>query len=183
MKVILTPENFNRNKILRLPQEAPKVFLGGSIEMGKADNWQQKATDILDECVIFNPRRVDWDSSWKQDPIVGSEFYNQVSWELDCQDTSTFIIYNFDPATQSPITLLELGVYAAKGKRLFVCCPKEYFRYGNVRIVSERYDNIKFFHDFDNMINAVSIAVDSFNYQNSAKFDMEFVNEETSSSV
>lgn len=46
------------------------VFLAGSIEMGKASDWQQKLIDDLsdlpDDLVLLNPRRKDWDSSWVQ---------------------------------------------------------------------------------------------------------------------
>ena len=44
------------------------VFLAGSIEMGNADNWQEKATKtFIDKgWIVFNPRRDDWDSSWEQ---------------------------------------------------------------------------------------------------------------------
>lgn len=43
------------------------IFLAGSIEMGKAENWQDKVVRLLKdkEVIIFNPRRDDWDSSWE----------------------------------------------------------------------------------------------------------------------
>jgi hypothetical protein len=54
---------------------------------------------------------------------------------------------NFLPDTKSPISLLELGLYASSGKML-VCCPEGFWRKGNVDIVCEKYnvrvfDNIK----------------------------------------
>ena len=51
------------------------------------------------------------------------------------------IIVYFDPETDAPITLLEFGKYANSGK-LIVCCPKGFWRKGNVDIVCER-ENIK----------------------------------------
>ena len=42
------------------------------------------------------------------------------------------------PATKSPVTLLELGLFARSG-RLAVCCPDGYWRKGNVEIVCARY--------------------------------------------
>ena len=46
----------------------------------------------------------------------------------------------FDPKTKSPITLLELGIFGImKPNYLIVCCPKGYWRKGNVDIVCERY--------------------------------------------
>ncbi len=60
MKIIKAP-----NTISLIPFE-PAIFLAGSIEMGKAENWQQRIERELTKCdgVIFNPRRDDWDSSW-----------------------------------------------------------------------------------------------------------------------
>jgi hypothetical protein len=44
----------------------------------------------------------------------------------------------FAPATRAPITLLELGLFARRG-RLLVCCPPYYWRKGNVDVVCQRY--------------------------------------------
>jgi len=39
------------------------VFLAGSIEMGKAEDWQSEMTKFFNELDwgVFNPRRDDWD--------------------------------------------------------------------------------------------------------------------------
>jgi hypothetical protein len=42
----------------------------------------------------------------------------------------------FDPNTKSPISLLELGLFAKSGK-MIVCCPNGFWRKGNVDIVSQ----------------------------------------------
>ena len=61
MREIIAPNNFSKT-------EGKLVFLAGSIEMGKADNWQQIVTQSLkDETVtLLNPRRLNWDDSWMQ---------------------------------------------------------------------------------------------------------------------
>lgn len=117
-----------------------KVFLAGSIDMGKAVNWQEQVTDALVDLdvAILNPRRDDWDSSWVQD-ISNEQFNEQVTWELDMQDAADVIVMYFDPEGQAPITLLELGLYAAS-KKIIVCCPEGYWRRGNVQMVCDRYD-------------------------------------------
>jgi hypothetical protein len=117
----------------------PSIFLAGSIEMGKAEDWQTRLTDAVKDfnCVVYNPRRDDWDSSWKQE-ASNPQFNEQVTWELDHLDKATIIALYFDPKTQSPISLLELGLHSYEGK--VVCfCPEGYFRRGNVEIVCERY--------------------------------------------
>jgi hypothetical protein len=45
----------------------------------------------------------------------------------------------FDENTKSPISLLELGLYASSGK-MIVYCPEGFWRKGNVDIVAQRYD-------------------------------------------
>lgn len=117
------------------------VFLAGSIEMGKAEDWQARVTTKIRETFsnvsIYNPRRDDWDSGWKQEKNH-ARFYEQVSWELDHLDKAKVIAMNFVSETLSPISLLELGLYAPTGK-LVVLCPSEFWRNGNVDIVCSRY--------------------------------------------
>ena len=137
------------------------IFLGGSIEMNKAENWQQRLANDLanEEVLLLNPRRDDWDSSWVQDPTPGTQFHTQVTWELKAQDVADLIVYYFDPATISPITLLELGAYGyAEPEAVVVCCPKEYFRYGNVAIFCERYD-IVLTHSYDELLTYIKQSI------------------------
>lgn len=129
--------------VFKAPQkvdyQGKKIFLAGSIDMGKARNWQTEVTDAMADLdvAILNPRRDDWDSSWVQD-ISNDQFNEQVTWELDMQDAADLIVMYFDPEGQAPITLLELGLYAASGK-IIVCCPEGYWRRGNVQMVCDRY--------------------------------------------
>src|SRR6266568_603393 len=95
----------------------PKVFLAGSIEMGIADKWQTRVIMRLknEEVVLLNPRRTDWDATWKQDKD-DPMFRQQVEWELDALGKSDHIILYLDPETKSPISLLEMGLYTKSGK-------------------------------------------------------------------
>ncbi|MFK8003712.1 MAG: nucleoside 2-deoxyribosyltransferase domain-containing protein [Polyangiales bacterium] len=124
-----------------IPVDAPRpwVFLAGSIEQGIAPNWQAQVASALKERAgtLANPRRADWDASWKQDK-GDSLFREQVEWELNMLEQADQIIVYFAPDTKAPITLLELGLFAASGK-LVVACPEGYWRKGNVDIVCERY--------------------------------------------
>lgn len=38
------------------------------------------------------------------------QFRQQVEWELNALSVADLIVFYFDPATRSPITLLELGL-------------------------------------------------------------------------
>jgi hypothetical protein len=124
---------------LVFPPDATSVFLAGSIEMGGATEWQRDVISALEDLpiVVLNPRRSDWDSSWTQS-VSDPEFCAQVTWELDALERATRIVMYFDPTTKAPVTLLELGLFAASGK-LVVCCPEGYFRKGNVDIVCRRH--------------------------------------------
>lgn len=118
-------------------RKPPLVFLAGSIEMGVAEDWQnsvEKVLALLSKGTVLNPRRDDWDSSWEQS-IRDARFLQQVQWELEGLNRADHILMNFCADTQSPITLLELGLTARTGK-LIVSCPDGFWRKGNVDIVS-----------------------------------------------
>lgn len=118
----------------------PTVFLAGSIEMNKAENWQERYIKYLSkhQCVVFNPRRENWDSSWKQS-IDNPHFSEQVNWELDRLAESDIIIFYIQPDTISPITLMELGKFAGSDEHeVLVYCPEGYFRKGNVDVLCHR---------------------------------------------
>lgn len=135
MKVVKPPENY-------LSVIYPKsVFLAGSIEMGKATNWQKYAEELLSPTnwVVLNPRRDDWDSSWEQS-IDNPNFRGQVEWELEHLKKADKIIFYFDPNTLAPITLLELGLCAGlEAKKCVVVCPEPFYRKGNVDIVCKSF--------------------------------------------
>ena len=133
-------------QIIKPPQKTPytsqpKVFLAGSIEMGVAENWQSRVEKMLanTNAIIFNPRRDDWDASWVQS-IDNPQFREQVEWELDCLERADVVAMYFDPTTKSPISLLELGLFARTDSVLVVCCPDGFWRKGNVDIVCNRYE-------------------------------------------
>ena len=125
---------------------APKnaaIFLAGSIEMGAAKKWQDvvaKAAQAQNSKIdIYNPRRDDWDSSWEQ-KIENKKFNEQVTWELDHIYLANIMFFYFDPATKSPISLMELGLVAgmATHEAIIVICPEGFWRKGNVDILCER---------------------------------------------
>jgi hypothetical protein len=145
-------------KVIKPPEKLPQtgkdnlvtrsLFLAGSIEQNCASLWQQTVENICNDkhltLTIFNPRRDVWDANWKQD-ITNPLFVEQVNWELDALDMAEKIFMYFDPNTKSPISLLELGVYA-KSAKIVVVCPDGFWRKGNVEIVCNRY-NIPFYND------------------------------------
>lgn len=117
------------------------VFLAGSIEMGKAERWQDEIVRRMEghDILILNPRRSEWNSSWEQ-KTGNISFREQVEWELDALEAVDIIVFYFDPTTKSPITLLELGLHAGRTpEKLVVCCADGFWRKGNVDITCEKY--------------------------------------------
>lgn len=132
MKVVMPPERFN-------PDGKFTVFLAGSIEMGKAEDWQTEFSEKFCpyDINILNPRRKEWDSSWVQS-IDNPMFREQVEWELKCLSMSDLILMYLQPNTMSPISMLELGLFANSGK-LVVCCPDGFWRKGNIDVVCNQH--------------------------------------------
>ncbi|ARW16875.1 nucleoside 2-deoxyribosyltransferase domain-containing protein [Komagataeibacter europaeus] len=132
-RVITSPES------LPSQHRSPRVFLGGSIDMGSAPDWQKDMIESLrdEDVVILNPRRPDWNPAWKPD-ASNPNFRQQVEWELGALESADVIVLYFSPGSQSPISLLEMGLYA-KSDKLIVLCPQEYWRKGNVDITASRY--------------------------------------------
>lgn len=119
----------------------PSIFLGGSIDMGKAVDWQRQVEEALApySVNIYNPRRDNWNSGWEQ-RIDNAPFAEQVNWELDALEESDLILMYFDPNGPAPVSLLELGLFGIPNNDgMVVCCPEGYWRKGNVDIVCERY--------------------------------------------
>ena len=111
---IIKPDSENQKTLF--PNR--KIFLAGSIEMGSAVDWQKEVEEVLEKEIfknydytIYNPRRINWDSSWKQS-IENEQFKYQVEWELNKLYECGLILMYLDENTKSPISLLELGLYA-----------------------------------------------------------------------
>jgi hypothetical protein len=141
-------------EVIKPPFRKISIFLAGSIEMGVAEDWQSKIEEELKDynITIYNPRRDSWDSSWEQS-IHNPQFREQVEWELDHLDKADIIVMYFDENTKSPISLLELGLYASSGK-MILYCPEGFWRKGNVDIVANRYD-VKQVSSFNELLIAV----------------------------
>ena len=82
--------------------------------------------------MLFNPRQEHWDASRP------GEMDYQINWELEHLEAADLIIMNFMEKSKSPISLLEMGLFARSGK-MHVVCPTGFYRYDNVRITCARY--------------------------------------------
>lgn len=128
-----------------------RVFLAGTIDMGASEDWQKTAAELFrakqGNYLLFNPRQDEWH------PEREGEMDYQVNWELEHLESADYILMNILPGSLSPISLLELGLYAREGKLLVVCTP-EYSRYDNVRITCARY-SVPVFSSLEDAVNAI----------------------------
>ena len=126
-----------------------KVYITGSISLDKSKkNWIEIFIDRLAKSLknrdifIFHPIRKDWKSDWGKDRN-DSQFWEQITWELEAQELADIVVMHFEPDALAPITLMEFGLNArpkAIGySRLIVHCPKEFWKKGNVDIVCAKY--------------------------------------------
>lgn len=124
---------------LPIDDARPRVFLGGSIDMGGAPDWQAALMRALSDMdvTVLNPRRPDWNPTWRPEADE-PEFRRQVEWELAALESADVIVMYFAPGTQSPISLLEMGLHARGGK-LIVLAPEGFWRKGNVDITARAY--------------------------------------------
>jgi hypothetical protein len=132
------------------------VFLAGTIEMNKATKWQGKMVEQLKDLpvAILNPRRDDWDPSWGQTPD-DARFNEQVKWELDGLDRVDVVALYFEAGTISPICLQEHGYLAGtRAEDVVVCCPEDFWRHGNVEMLSERL-GMKLVRTYGEMVSEV----------------------------
>ena len=127
---ITTEESSNDNK---------SVFLAGTIDNGNSLNWQDKTISELmklgiENLDIYNPRR----EHWNQNPSK-EEMQNQIVWEQEHLDKADIIAMVLLDDSKSPISLLELGLYA-KSNKLIVFCTPNFYRFDNIRLTCEKYD-------------------------------------------
>lgn len=71
-------------------------------------------------------------------------------------DAADIVVMYLAASTKSPITLLELGLCARSGK-LMVCCPKGFWRGGNVEVLCRRH-RIPLFETLDDLIAGLRAA-------------------------
>ncbi len=127
------------------------IFLAGTIDMGNSIDWQaatieQFRSAATGRYLFFNPRR--------DGGLDGSQadLHAQIRWELEHLERADVIVMNILGSSQSPISLLEMGLHMRSGK-LLVACEPDYYRYDNVRITCERYA-VPFYDSFDALLRA-----------------------------
>ena len=135
--IIMNPEEVVNKGSNKLNDKS--VFLAGTIDNGDSLNWQDKVIiELINLGVknleIYNPRREHWNSNPSKE-----ELERQIKWEQDHLDKSDIIAMVLLDDSKSPISLLELGLYAKENKLIVFCTPK-FYRFDNVRLTCEKYN-------------------------------------------
>lgn len=117
-------------------------------------DWQEDMLKMLtgEELVVYNPRRVGFDSSNKE---MEEE---QIAWEHLHLIKADAVSFWFPPETLCPITLFELGTvcHRASKPKVFVGCDPDYKRIRDVRIqLSIRNSSIEVVEDLSELANQV----------------------------
>lgn len=138
-KVFIPPYDYD-NGTYTIDGVAPlNLFIAGTIDCGNSVNHQQVIIDELNKedtvhpIMIYNPRRAEWPSSDNKEEID-----KQINWELYHLERADLIVMNILGNSKSPISLMEIGLFA-KEHKLIVFCKPNFYRYDNVRIVCEKY--------------------------------------------
>lgn len=140
-----------------------KIFLAGSIDMGKAVHWQKQVEEALTDIdvAVFNPRREDFDANAKyseDNPYM----VEQIEWELKHIDMSDLVVFYFDPNGQAPITMFEMGLVAhrvyTQKKKSIVLCPEGFWKRPNV-IISAQYYDFSIVNNYDEFIIRIKRAL------------------------
>ena len=146
--VIITPETENQES------KNKSVFLAGTIDNGDSLNWQDKTIiELINlgfNCDIYNPRVEHWNPN-----ATKEEVEYQIKWEQNHLDNADLIVMVLLDDSKSPISLLELGLYA-KSKKIVVFCTTNFYRWDNVRLTCDKY-NIELIQDLNPLIIANKI--------------------------
>lgn len=120
-------------------------FLAGSIDLNLPNNWRKEVIEELEDSVhFFDPIRVN------HEMLNNAQMREHIEWELDALSLSDKILLNFLPDSKSPISLVELGLYA-KTDKLIVVCPDKFYLRRYVSVLCNKY-NVPFFNSLDKAI-------------------------------
>lgn len=137
---VFTPPFEYDNSVYTIDGVFPlNLFLAGTIDNGDSLEWGKELIGELNSCdtvhpiMIYNPRRDKWNANASKD-----EMDKQIKWELHHLERADLIVMNILPNSKSPISLMELGLFA-RDKKMIVFCQESFYRYDNVRVVCQMY--------------------------------------------
>jgi len=123
----------SNNPLVTISRNKPTLFLAGSIDLELEGNWRLEISNELGTNINYlDPTHV---NHAKLDKLGWQE---HIEWELEAMEMADFILLNFLPEAQSPISLVELGLNSLS-KKLVVSCPPEFHQSQYVHVFCNHY--------------------------------------------
>lgn len=126
------------------------IFLAGSMDHKQEGSWRDTISAEFGAYSIFDP------TNNNHDHLNTKEMKRHINWELDALQLSDMILLNFLPNAQSPISLVELGMYIRSNK-LIVICPQEFYKSNYVHTLCKKYNT----PIFNNITEAKTLLINS----------------------
>ncbi|GAB5417556.1 MAG: hypothetical protein Crog4KO_08280 [Crocinitomicaceae bacterium] len=118
------------------------VFLAGSMGKDEHGTWRERImSDLSGKFLFLDP------TCHNHASLDADGMKKHIQWELDAMEMADTILLHFLPESESPISLVELGLYTFTDK-LIVVCPKEFYKYNYLYVLCEKY-NTPFLEDIE----------------------------------
>lgn len=113
--------------------DKPYLFLAGSMDYTKLSPWRQELmSDFFEAYNFLDP------TNRQHDSLTNAQMKSHITWELEALEFADVIVLNLLPEAKSPISLVELGLYA-KSRKLIVICPENFYQKRYVQTLCEYY--------------------------------------------
>lgn len=129
----------SEQKIPKKEEGRNYIFLAGSIDYMLPSIWREKVIEKSDDKnIFFDPTNKDYQQ------LNEKEMIDHIEWELNAMSLADKILLNFLPASLSPISLVEFGLYVSS-KKLIVICPKGFYQSRYIHKLCKEYNATCYF--------------------------------------
>lgn len=123
----------SKDKLPDKGDDKPYLFLAGSMDLDKVLSWRQEFINCFFETYHFlDP------TNKLHGSLTNTQMKSHILWELEALELADIVVLNLLPKAKSPISLVELGLYAKSGK-LIVICPENFYQKRYVKTLCEYY--------------------------------------------
>ena len=109
------------------------IFLAGSMDFNSESNWRKRVINEFNKDYnFFDP------TITNHDTLTNSQMEKHIQWELAALELSDKVLLNFLSVSESPISLIELGMYV-KTTKLIVVCPDKFYKSRYIKTLCATY--------------------------------------------
>lgn len=109
------------------------IFLAGSMGEDAQGTWRDRiSNDLSDKFHFLDP------TCHNHASLDADGMKKHIQWELEAMELADIILLRFLPDAESPISLVELGLYTFS-KKLIVVCPEGFYKYNYLNVLCEKY--------------------------------------------